>query len=471
MRRLVSQLFLLMMICVWVVPLHANTVKWIVAPQYDQIEFYCDGIYMYHQETQVGLINVTGNKIPGSECEQITSSLNNGFSLLLEDVGDQEASLVGIFTKSHKVISMRDRQFIVKLDYAFFNDDRLPVKNKNGKWGYVDIDGNNVIPCKYNKAMPFSSECAPVQMGSKESKYINPDGTSTFPQGIQFNHGIFHDATPFFNDGTADVAFNNGSKVARINRDGETVSAKNVKYRGVKGWLSEYRTSMQIASSNSDIQEDLPLVVKEQLKIVGTNNNQAIVCMNGKMGIVQLLPGDFILGQPSPSKTKDKKQTKVSMQLDIPDGLSFNDLTFEIDKGDGELREAKANEYQISGDSKTVTFEFIPNVKANSKSVTLGIAVKNHDLTVFDKSDIQMQIRNIPDDICKLCGKKHNGNHKQCRICGLYIGDVLPQYKCEGNGSHRKCPVNSCGKYIYNKGNKKNRCPVNGRHDQPRWKP
>lgn len=473
MKKAFSQLIIfLLFLCV--VPIYANTVKWIITPQYDQIEFYCDGIYLYHQGTQVGLIDTAGKIISGSECEQITPCVNNGFSLLLENVGDQEAFLIGIFTKSHKVISLREKQFKIKQDYAFFSDGRLPVKDKNGKWGYIDIEGNNVIPCIYNKALPFFSECAPVQMESKESKYINPDGASTFPNGIKFNKGIFHDATPFFSDGTADVAFNNGSKVARINRDGETESTKNVKYRGVKGWLSEYRTSLEKASSNSsslDIQEALPLVVKEQLKIVGTYNDQAIVCMNCKMGILQLLHGDFILGQPTPSPPKGKKQTKISMQLEIPGGLSCNDLTFEVDKGDGEMRVAEAKDYQISADSKAVTFEFVPNAKADSKNVTLRLAVKDHDLTVFNKSDMQVQIKD-PDpipDICKWCGKRHNGKHKRCGKCGLYTDEVLPDYKCEANGAHTQCDYPKCKKWHFKKygpGYKKNQCP--GNHPRPK---
>lgn len=164
------------------------------------------------------------------------------------------------------------------------------------------------------------------------------------------------------------------------------------------------------------------------------------------------------------------------MQLDIPEGLSYSDLTFEIDKGDGQLHEAETKDYQISNDKRTITFEFPLSAKANSKNANLRFVVKNHDLIIFNVDEIQVQINSPdppnPDDKCVICGgKKHNTKHQQCRKCGYYIGDVLPQFKCEGNGHHDQCTYKPCRKYKFkkcNKGYEKNQCPQSRGKSHPR---
>ena len=38
---------------------------------------------------------------------------------------------------------------------------------KDGKWGFVDIEGNAVVEPQYQDARPFRSGFAPVQIGEK----------------------------------------------------------------------------------------------------------------------------------------------------------------------------------------------------------------------------------------------------------------------------------------------------------------
>lgn len=461
-----SQLYILLIFYACVAPLRAQTVKWIIEPRYDQIEFYCDGVYLYHQGAQVGLMDDAGKKISDSECDSITPYFQNGFSLLLESIGDQEATLVGIYNcKTHKVTRVKDH-FIVKKDYAFFNDDRLPVRDVDGKWGYIGIDGKQAIPCNYLEAWPFSLKRALVRLKKKNVVYIKVDGTMI---SLDINRGEIGDGTPVFLDGTADVSWNKGAKFARLDFKGNITEINKEEFRKIDDWLAEYRDHLDkaTASNLSPTIQVFPENIKSQLQQITVFDKQAVGVMNGKTGLLQFVQGKFGLGS---SVEKDiNKQSMIELKLEIPDGLSCDDLTFEIDKGDGQLCEVDTTDYQVSGDLKTVTFVFMPKIKSNSKNVVCGIIVKNHDLVVFSENDIQLRMPDPPkpDDICSICGKKHNGYHKRCKYCDLYIGDVLPKYKCEGNGNHRKCPLPSCGKYIYNKGNRKKRCPVGGNHPRP----
>lgn len=462
-----SQLYILLIFYACVAPLRAQTAKWIIAPQYDQIEFYCNGVYLYHQGAQVGLMDDTGKRLSDSECDSITPYFQYGFSLLLESIGNQEATLVGIYNcKTHKVTRVKDH-FIVKKDYAFFNDDRLPVRDEDGKWGYIGIDGKQAIPCNYLEAWPFSLKRALVRLKKKNVVYIKVDGTMI---SLDINRGEIGDGTPVFLDGTADVSWNKGAKFARLDFKGNITEINKEEFRTIDDWLTEYREHLDkaTASNLSPTIQAFPEKIKSQLQQITVIDKQAVAVMNDKAGLLQFVQGKFGLG--SSVEEDINKQLMIELKLEIPDGLSCDDLTFEIDKGDGQLCEVDTTDYQVSGDLKTVIFVFMPKVKSNSKNVVCGIIVKNHDLVVFSKNDIQLRMPDPPkpDDICRICGKRHNGYHKRCKYCDLYIGDVLPKYKCEGNGRHRRCPLPSCGKYIYSKGNPKKRCPVRGIHPRPK---
>ena len=51
----------------------------------------------------------------------------------------------------------------------------LKQVEKNGKWGYIDDNGNEIIPCVYDDTKQFKHGLAVVYVGGKWSDYIFPD--------------------------------------------------------------------------------------------------------------------------------------------------------------------------------------------------------------------------------------------------------------------------------------------------------
>jgi hypothetical protein len=51
----------------------------------------------------------------------------------------------------------------------------LKQVEKNGKWGYIDDLGKEVIPCVYDDSKPFKNGLAAVYIGGTWSDYIFPD--------------------------------------------------------------------------------------------------------------------------------------------------------------------------------------------------------------------------------------------------------------------------------------------------------
>ena len=59
------------------------------------------------------------------------------------------------------------------------SDSRFCVQNKDDLWGYLDEDGQEVIPCQWDKAGIFRNGLAYVEK-EKLSAYIDPEGNIVF---------------------------------------------------------------------------------------------------------------------------------------------------------------------------------------------------------------------------------------------------------------------------------------------------
>ena len=60
-------------------------------------------------------------------------------------------------------------------DY-YFHEGVSPVQNENGLWGYVNVDGQEVIPCQWDEAYPFDAGLALVAYSDGKTAYIDHAG-------------------------------------------------------------------------------------------------------------------------------------------------------------------------------------------------------------------------------------------------------------------------------------------------------
>ena len=79
-------------------------------------------------------------------------------------------------------------------------NNRAPVVNNAGKWGYIDSLGNQVIPFTYNDVRNFTGDLAPVKVDNKWG-YINSAGVLISPAK--------YDDAQEFSEGMARVELNN----------------------------------------------------------------------------------------------------------------------------------------------------------------------------------------------------------------------------------------------------------------------
>ena len=95
----------------------------------------------------------------------------------------------------------------------------IPIK-KSGKWGYIDIEGNEVLSIPdYDFAYPFSDGMAIVTKNDKMG-YINKEGTEVIPC-IYDIHIFMGDS--FFENGVAKVSKNENQDIIYIDKSGKEI--------------------------------------------------------------------------------------------------------------------------------------------------------------------------------------------------------------------------------------------------------
>lgn len=83
--------------------------------------------------------------------------------------------LIGFITTTCKIIAFNN-----KIDYDYirrFSEGLAPVRNLSGKWGFIDKNGKEVIPCIYKEVDSFSEGLAGVMGENNKFYYINKNGT------------------------------------------------------------------------------------------------------------------------------------------------------------------------------------------------------------------------------------------------------------------------------------------------------
>ncbi|WP_287485063.1 WG repeat-containing protein [Blautia sp.] len=109
--------------------------------------------------------------------------------------------------KSYHIVSSKGKDIGKETfdDAKAFNKDGYAAVEKNGKWGFVDIDGKLVIDCQYDDALSFSSSYAAVKQDDAWG-YIDMENTMAIEPGFAL-------ATLLSSEGTAAVKL--------VNEDGE----------------------------------------------------------------------------------------------------------------------------------------------------------------------------------------------------------------------------------------------------------
>jgi len=167
------------------------------------------GTYYYAYSFSDGLATVA---ITADSCCVIDTSGNvvipSGMYSFIESFSEDLAMVrtydkkTGVIDKAGNVVIAPDTKY-TRIEK--FSEGLAAVK-VNNKWGYIDTEGNEVIPPKYDNALPFSEGLAAVgygKLGDSSSKwgFIDKSGNEVIP--IIYSGDNYYGES--FNDGTAAV--------------------------------------------------------------------------------------------------------------------------------------------------------------------------------------------------------------------------------------------------------------------------
>ena len=199
--------YIVSLFVVWVLllplGLQAQTAKWVIAPKYSSIVFYGKGLYKVKTGRHVGILDDKGNVIVPVNADSITA-MTEACALVLQ-YEEEKYRLKGILHEDHRFVVISDEWYVG--DFPFFSEGKLPVYNKNGKYGYVGTNGALLIDFEYGNVHPFSEGWAAVSQGKnllslikKKSKqkvfYIDGQGRT---MTIQSDIGDIYSGTTFKN--------------------------------------------------------------------------------------------------------------------------------------------------------------------------------------------------------------------------------------------------------------------------------
>lgn len=249
-RRIIALSILIAPLCCF-----SQTAKWATLPTYDAIEDYVDNYLKVYKGAQMGVATHDGKEIVPAQYDHITSFVD-GYALALNKIPDSKEWRISaiIQREGMQYTILKDTYYNTK--YSYFSDGRILVKGKKGMYGYLDADGNLVVPCKYTRAYPFSDGLASV-VEKKLHYYITIEGQLAFrPSGR-----LYREAFSFHN-GSAVVYVDGNTRVEGyvINKRGQELKPHTMDFpeamemaRKSKNW------SLHIAQPTEEVSGDAPL--------------------------------------------------------------------------------------------------------------------------------------------------------------------------------------------------------------------
>lgn len=329
----------------------AKTANWSVEPVYSSMEAIGPGAYKVQRGIYTGVIDGSGKEIIKMSTDSITPFVG-GQALVLTPSGDGTYRLQQILHADLTSTPVYEEVWVE--DYPFFSEGLLPVRNKQGFYGYMDESGRMVLKPSYLNIHPFHEGLAAVvkrpsnlilQLFSKAADkvmelikqkttvtYINRGGAEV---KMQKNIGKLVNASTF-NNGVAFVENKDGRQFL-VNTQGALVRSMSV----ADPQYDDRYIYVDDDYDNHILDEDLTAIkemdVDRSVKTFREGNlygytsqgqvvlpaqfedadlfseGYAMACLNGKWGILKLDEGSFTCQAPEAAKaTKRGKRTKAA---------------------------------------------------------------------------------------------------------------------------------------------------------------
>ncbi len=436
----------------------SQTVIWQMAPtDYNQIERISSTLFKVVRNGKIGLINSDGTVVAPvvndniSDCYEHKALITNG-----DGHGER---ITGCLTDNGIYYGYATKYYTLN-GQKFFSDGLLSVADENGKLGYIDERGNQIVGFdgKFSRIKPFTEGYATV-MKNKKYVLINKDGDEmrfVYRKGVGaaiagctnvYNGKAYvydeyggSDRSYFIYDAEKKSDLEKTGRVKNTAMDylycyqSVTGRSKNVPYEKMRAYSGAKGISATSANGLYGYTLNGTVIVPEQFSSASQfEDGLAIVSFNGQMGILKFVDGASF-GVSNPTKKHDfyaGNSVSCGFNLSVPGIWQGRNL-------DVVLRDMNGSAVITTNTADSYTFSTKPS---SSGVVEYTITISAEGMRLYE-SKIAYSFNKR--ERCVTCGKdksqcEYNGNHpiptpKQkegfCPTCGKKISE------CKYQGVH-----------------------------------
>ena len=434
---------------------NSQTVVWQMQPtDYNQIERISSTLFKVVRNGKIGLINADGTIVAPVVNDNIGDCYEHKALITCND-GHGER-ITGCLTDNGMYYGYITKYYTLN-GQKFFSDGLISVADENGKLGYIDEKGNQIVGFdgKYSRIKPFTEGYAAV-MKNKKYILINKEGDEmrfVYSKGVGaaiagctnvYNGKAYvydeysgNDRSYFIYDAVRKSALEKTSRVKNTTTDylycyqsvtGRTkeVPFEKVKpYTGAKGLTASQSNGMYgyISSGSAIVPYQFPYASQFE-------DGLAIVSINGQMGILKFVDGaSFDVTIPT-IKHDFYAGSSVSCNFNLSIPNVWQDKNINVI-----LKDINGSVIPTTNSSGTYTFSVKPSV---SGQLEYSVVVNGDGMCLYEN---KIHYTFVKRERCVTCGKdksqcEYHGNHPTpkkeslCSTCGKKISE------CKYQGVH-----------------------------------
>ena len=186
-KKVLSLILTVVLVCALATPAMAVTVTEIVPCKYDAVYDYSEGLAAVELNGKWGYIDKTGKEVIPCQYDD-TWGFEDGLAAVAIKTSDGDQH--GFIDKTGKVVVPFGKYENLTLGFS----EGMASVDINGKWGFIDTAGKEVIPGRYDWAEDFREGLAVVVRDDKWG-YIDQTGKEVIPcqfsgQALWFSEGL-----------------------------------------------------------------------------------------------------------------------------------------------------------------------------------------------------------------------------------------------------------------------------------------
>lgn len=382
---------------------YAKTVSWAISPKYDKITRYGTEIFVFEQNGKWGVVK-PGNIEAHPATFDFILPFTNGYAL----AGLKERNrylLKSIIGEDGEISDFHGKLYLPMINRStphYFSEGKLAVTDANGKYGYVDTQGQLIIGCQFDNALPFKEGWAPVRQGDY-MKYINDDydrnpSKNTFVVD-DFHYGEMTVASCFSN-GKAVIAYNDdyaligksGKKIGKLKKNSfvQMYNANNAAPNKTESFAASgeiYEEYYESGKYGYGLRKGESVIVTPQFDSFSDqfSDGYVIAGLNGKQGLLSIVEGDYELSFSPPSGSAAELVVSRKGKVEEPMKLSFSfpligrGLKLLVDCGNGHMSDL-TSQLAVSGNNAQLTFS--PKPVPDAKTCVIRVMLENDGIVV-----------------------------------------------------------------------------------------